>query len=241
MGIIAAGFILGITVSLHCAGMCGPLVLVLNSERQNLGKVLLKNFLYGLGKTITYFALGMVIGSIGFGVHIAGMQQYLSLATGIILLIVVLMKAMKIEPKIVFFEEINSKIKRGITLLIVRNNIKGALVFGLLNGLLPCGVLYIALSVALNSGTPLNSGLYMASFGFGTLVMLFAIALGGNFINRSFRKYTPLVSRALSVIVALMLIIRGLNIGVQYLSPKVVSNNDGDKLECCKPSDRIKN
>ncbi|MFZ1573551.1 MAG: sulfite exporter TauE/SafE family protein [Chlorobiota bacterium] len=233
---ILAGFILGITVSLHCAGMCGPLVLFLNAGESNIYKMMSRNLFYGLGKTITYAFLGGLVGLFGMSLNLIGLQQIMSLITGVLLLLYAIVQTKKLNlPKLEIVEKFNSKIVRLITIFKVKKKITGPFYFGLLNGFLPCGVIYIALAMALNGANPYVSAGYMAAFGLGTLIMLFTISFSGNFIRSKFQPYIPLISRTVTIFISILLIIRGLGLGIPYLSPKLVLNaNNESVLDCCR-------
>ncbi len=139
--------VLGFLGSFHCIGMCGPIALAVGGKS---GQPFLWNkIIYNLGRSLTYSLLGLVIGSIGFSLSLAGVQQGVSIAMG--LMVVLLSVSYKKADKfltIPAFSGIVVWIKSRLTKYL-RNGSKLAFFStGLVNGLLPCGMVYMALIVA---------------------------------------------------------------------------------------------
>ncbi|HOW32340.1 MAG TPA: sulfite exporter TauE/SafE family protein, partial [Bacteroidales bacterium] len=121
---------------------------------------------------------------------------------------------------------------------------------GLLNGLLPCGLVYIAIAGSIGSGSALMGAIYMALFGLGTMPMLLAINLSGGFISTSLRKKINKLIPILVIIVGILFILRGLSLGIPYISPseekikmkyeKSLKEHQppakSEMHDCCKPT-----
>ena len=90
---------------------------------------------------------------------------------------------------------------------------------GILNGFLPCGMVYMALTASLASGGIWQSATFMALFGLGTLPFMFAIVLLGNLMTTAFRikilKFVPVMM----IVLGGLFILRGLELGIPYISP----------------------
>jgi sulfite exporter TauE/SafE len=215
--VLAGGLALGFAGSLHCVGMCGPLVLALPGKRGAFGRFLSLRLAYNLGRVITYTWMGLLLGIFGKGIRLSGFQEILSLSMGVMLL------AWIIVPKLPGMRHLPGLSMGWLT------NIFGDVFYqarplsqfftGLMNGLLPCGLVYMAIAAALLVGDPSDSAMFMASFGFGTIPALLAVAVLDRKILPGLSGYFKRFSQALVVILATIFILRGLGLGIPYLSP----------------------
>ena len=224
---------LGLAGSLHCVGMCGPLALALPRPPGNL---LAGRILYNAGRTVTYAAMGAVFGLLGQTLLVAGWQQGLSIAAGVLILAYLLSTWLgrgrwSMESTAL---RLVAPVQRALGRLLKHTSLGGLFTIGLLNGLLPCGLVYVALAGAAATGTALNGALFMAIFGLGTIPMMLAIALVGPSLYSRFRgRFQRVVPLALGVM-ALLLILRGLELGIPYVSPNLAAQvEDGAKPACC--------
>jgi hypothetical protein len=216
-------FLLGFLGSMHCAGMCGPLALALRGTSGET-QFYFKRLLYNAGRIITYAVLGLIAGSIGAMISMAGLQQALSISLGIILLLA----ALTFLPRVkIFFpgiiNPVNDWVKRRLAFFLQRSTFMGFISIGLLNGLLPCGLVYTALAGAAVTGTSISGATYMAMFGTGTLPMMLAISWSGKLVPAKWRSSITRVYPYITMLVALLLILRGLNLGIPYISPELSS------------------
>ncbi|MBX3102577.1 MAG: sulfite exporter TauE/SafE family protein [Bacteroidetes bacterium] len=230
--------VMGLAGSLHCAGMCGPLALALPGRgawRQLLGGRLL----YNIGRTVTYSLMGAIVGLLGFGLAASPLQQYLSVLSGVVILLLLLFSATLERagsgPLGRLSFAVRSRLGR---LLGSRPGLAGQFAIGLVNGLLPCGLVYAALAGAAGTGGVGSGMLFMALFGLGTLPMMLALSLAGRRLF-SIPGARRLV-RISTVAIALLLIIRGLNLGIPYVSPQIVQARQGEEPQvkcggsCCQ-------
>lgn len=228
-----AGFGIGFLGSLHCAGMCGPIALAIPFNASNKGLHLLGNISYQFGRIVTYSIIGLLFGLIGRGFSLAGIQQPLSIAIGAIMIAVILLPRLFNTHKTPgFLAQAIQKLKLYLGQFIVKKGLPALFVTGLLNGLLPCGLVYMALLGAIGIGSPLNSAMFMAFFGLGTFPMMFAVALSGNFISIRWRN---LFNRAIPyfvVLLGIVFILRGLGIGIKYISPPEQALQINQTEEC---------
>jgi len=220
---IISGFLLGLFGSLHCIGMCGPILLALPGKNKSKIKLIISRIFYNSGRVLTYSFLGLIFGLLGSRLHLFGLQQITSITFGAIIIIYVL-TPQKFRQKIssnkavVFFVE---RLKEKFSIFFKKDTLTAMLAIGILNGFLPCGFVYIAIAGSISTGSIVDGILFMAMFGVGTIPIMLAASLFASFINFTrtikIRKLIPV----LSIILAVIFIIRGLNLGINYLSPKI--------------------
>lgn len=206
-------FSIGLLGSLHCVGMCGPIALSLPYSGQNKWARLFRILLYHFGRIFTYATLGLLIGLFGQGMLWAGIQSQLSIALGLLLLFAALF-SINIESRLLRFSPIakaNIWVKLRIASILGNPNLTSFVFLGLLNGLLPCGLVYMGIFGALSSETLWLSAAYMILFGLGTLPLMLATSLAGQFIKAQWRNSIRKLVPVFLLVFALLLLIRGLN------------------------------
>ena len=209
-------FSIGLVGSLHCIGMCGPIALALPYPSDNKWAMLGRILLYQFGRIATYAALGIVIGLIGKGVFLAGFQTHLSIGLGVLLLLAAIF-SINIESRLLrvpFIFKLNNWTKQKIGAYLGKSGPEAFAVIGLLNGLLPCGLVYMAIVGALASETIWHSAGYMILFGLGTLPLMLATSLAGQFIKVKWRNFIRKLIPVFLVAFAILFIVRGLNFDV---------------------------
>jgi uncharacterized protein len=234
--LLIPGFVIGLAGSLHCVGMCGPIAMSLPLQgKTTLGKML-GSFLYNSGRVTTYAGFGLLFGFIGRSFAWFGWQQKISISLGIIILLFLVMPKLfpdkSLHPKI---QQIMAVIRQKLSLYLFRGNPASLYATGLLNGLLPCGLVYMALSGATVTGEALNGALFMIFFGLGTLPAMFFTAIFGSWLKQPIRARIRKWYPALMVIMATLLILRGLNLGIPLVSPKL--NISSSSVVDCHPDD----
>jgi sulfite exporter TauE/SafE len=215
------GITLGLFSSLHCVGMCGPLALSLPVYNLSKPKRLIAVANYNMGRVISYSFLGLLVGLLNTVVVFAGIQQWFSIAAGAGLLIF---------TGIGFFTgrkhaaPFNGWLQNRIGSLLKRSDQLSFLALGMANGLLPCGMVYLAIAAAVGSGSMPGGLLTMFAFGLGTVPAMVILSELGYRIGIKgrigIRKMMPLMA----VIVGSLLLIRGLNLNIPYLSPLLISD-----------------
>lgn len=176
-------FLIGLSGSLHCAGMCGPLVAALGAKltRPDTRSKLLFSLQYTLGRLLVYSALGMAAGLLGGGLlHSTSLryaQQGVALLGGITMIFIGL-SFLHLMPGRRFFEG-GGFVTGGLL-----NNSRSGLSAGLLMGFLPCGMVYALVAKAASSAHPLQGGLLMLSFGMGTLPAMTLAGLTSRLLER---------------------------------------------------------
>lgn len=215
-----AGIAFGFVGSVHCIGMCGPLAMSLPGAGRARWRFLGERLLYNLGRAVTYTLLGVLFGALGLLVALAGYQRWLSIAIGALMVASVLVPW--VQRRLGQLEQAPAHLLRRVMAPIktmYRRGGAGAMLgVGLLNGLLPCGFVYAALATASTAGSVRASALFMAAFGLGTLPAMFAVSTMGRFLSVAWRTRLQKLIPYGVVLVGLLLILRGLSLGV-FLSP----------------------
>ncbi len=173
-----AALLMGLAGGFHCAGMCGPIMIALSSGnttfRFRYGRIL-----YHAGRISIYMLLGILAGLAGRALDIGGLQSKVAIISGILMIVLVLLVYLKPFG----ISSIMNKYTTAIRLLFQRlNKTRNKLTlffFGVTNGLLPCGLVYMAMAGALAAGSINKSALYMLIFGLGTLPVLLSLSFLG--------------------------------------------------------------
>lgn len=210
---------MGLLGSIHCAVMCGPLLIAVQGGQAISWKTTLNKLLYQSGRILTYGLLGLVLGLIGSAAAIQGWQQFFSLSTGIILLTIGLfyMFGKQSSQLAAFQTKAIQPFAKFMGKWLYRPG--GSFIAGILNGVLPCGMVYMALASAVNASSLQNSFLFMVLFGLGTLPLLLVFSFAGNFPRRLFKKGFSTVLPVLFILMGVWFILRGANLDIPYLSP----------------------
>lgn len=226
------GLTLGMISSFHCVGMCGPLALSLPVQQLSVTWRRLAILIYHTGRILTYASLGLLVGLLGRRIYIAGFQQVLSLSLGIAILILLAHQRLSRSHSRARLE---IKWTRGLQQWIIRlwHSPSRSTFFwlGMANGLLPCGMVYLAIAGALSLPEPAEGALFMTLFGAGTLPALLLLSYTGHLISLSFRQQIKKAMPLFIAGMAILLILRGLNLGIPYISPALVSH-PGQAIDC---------
>lgn len=212
-------FFMGLFGSVHCAVMCGPLLIAINSQMGLSWKVVFNRVLYQTGRIFTYGMMGLFLGILGGMATIQGWQKGLSVTVGIVLVIIgVFYLYGKNTQALTRFQ---TKAVQPFTKYMGRWLYRpgGSLVAGTLNGILPCGMVYMALASAMNADSLTNSFLFMVLFGLGTLPLLSIFSFAGSFSKPIFKRGFNRVMPFLYLIMGIWFILRGANLDIPYLSP----------------------
>ena len=205
-------FLAGLLGSFHCLGMCGPLLMTLpfkRSKEQKSKFFILKNsFTYHGGRILTYTLFGLILGFAGVSLGRAGIQNYLAIAIGLLLIIGV---AMPVKNYLyIFFNYIYKKLGKQLKTFLSENARPGYFTLGVFNGMLPCGLVYLALSGSLAAETSYEGALFMLFFGVGTLPMMMAVFLIGFNISENLKSKFSKISTVFIILFSLILIGRGI-------------------------------
>ncbi|PWA06120.1 sulfite exporter TauE/SafE family protein [Flavobacterium psychrotolerans] len=220
-----SAFIFGLISSLHCIGMCGPIAMMLPVDRDNPIKKTIQVLTYHLGRLSAYATIGLVFGLLGKGFFMAGIQQQLSIFIGIAMIAVILIPE-KIFAKYNFSKpvfKLISKIKMALGSQFKNKSYKSLFTIGLLNGFLPCGMVYVALFGAIAMQSATFGILYMILFGLGTVPMMSSVVYLNSFLSISFRNKIQKAIPYVAIGIGILFILRGLGLGIPYVSPSNMS------------------
>ena len=219
--------ILGTVGSLHCVGMCGPIVLALpNTDQPGKWHFLIGRLTYNFGRIITYFILGFIFGGIGHIISLAGLQSTLSIALGFIIIASLFLPI----NKSLDFINTSPLWKKTLGKLFSKKSISALLGIGILNGLLPCGLVYTALAGAAAAGDSLYGATFMAVFGLGTIPALVAVSIIGRITRINWQRLIKKALPTTAFILGCLLILRGLSLGIPYISPDLRMQNTEKEL-----------
>lgn len=221
---LATAFVLGIAGSAHCIGMCGPIALAVPSPGRGSAARLVSTLLLNSGRVATYALLGAAFGVFGAGLELAGLQQVVSITAGAVLLLSVLLPGL-VERWIpasrmaVLIGRVRAALARNLK----RTAPEALFLTGALNGLLPCGLVYAAAIGAATMGSMGQGAFFMALFGAGTVPALLALRMSGGMIGARSRQWLRKASPVLVSAMAVLLILRGLELDVPLLSPPPIT------------------
>lgn len=230
-----SGLLLGLMGSVHCLGMCGPIALALPVGRFSTTGKITAALAHQLGRIFTYGLLGLIFGVVGKGFAMAGFQQWVSIVMGSLMVALALWPALHGKTYSAFapLTRLSASLKKPMGHFIRQKSAPGFLVLGLLNGLLPCGLVYVALAGSLAAGSPEGGAAFMMAFGLGTAPALFLTVLASGFITANFRLRMQRLIPAALVVVGLLFVLRGLGLGIPYLSPPNKALQVEATQSCC--------
>lgn len=235
MELIIAAISLGLLGSFHCIGMCGPIALALPVHHYSTLKKYLGIFLYNLGRVTTYTFLGVIFGLLGQSFFLGGFQQILSIVIGALLLLSVIFtnsKSLNSSKSLGFLYSFINSVKNQLGNLFNKKGLHFLFFIGLLNGLLPCGLVYLGIAGAIATGHYIKGAEFMFYFGIGTVPIMYAVAFLGQFITLKYRNHIRHAMPFVVSVMAVLLIVRGLNLGIPYLSPQF--EKESNKVSCCE-------
>ena len=220
-----SAFIFGLISSLHCIGMCGPIALMIPVDRTNPAKKTTQIITYHLGRLTAYALIGLVFGLVGKGFFLAGIQQRLSVFIGVAMIITILTPE-RVLANYNFSKPVYrliSKIKSSLGKQFKNKSYQSLFTIGLLNGFLPCGMVYVALFGAIAMQNVPFGIVYMLLFGIGTIPMMSSVTYLNSIMTVSFRNKIQKAIPYVGVIIGILFILRGLGLGIPYVSPANMS------------------
>ncbi|GAA4885074.1 sulfite exporter TauE/SafE family protein [Flaviramulus aquimarinus] len=227
-------FILGLLGSFHCIGMCGPIAFMLPVDQTNSVKKVSQIAIYHFGRLLAYSIIGLVFGLLGKSLYIFGIQQQLSIIIGVLMILVVLI------PQKTFNKynlskplyKIISKVKSTLGIAMKKKTLDTFITIGFLNGFLPCGLVYMALFAAIASGNAINGSLYMVAFGIGTIPLMTTTIYFSHFLKGTARQKIQKAIPIFIIIIGALFILRGLGLGIPYISPAPVYDLISNSVDC---------
>ena len=229
-----SALIFGLLGSFHCVGMCGPIAFMLPVDRSNSFRKITQILTYHFGRLLAYSLIGLFFGFVGKSLYIFGIQQQLSIVIGILMITVVLIPV-HIFNRYNFSRpiyKIISKIKSALGKALKKKTPDTFLTIGFLNGFLPCGLVYMAIFASLTMQNSALGSLYMLLFGLGTIPLMTTAIYLGKFLNTSVKQRITKAIPVFVVLIGLLFILRGLGLGIPYLSPAPVVEMASSTIEC---------
>lgn len=238
MAFLIAAISLGFLGSFHCIGMCGPIAMALPVHTLPISKRIIAILAYNSGRIVTYSLLGILFGAIGQTFSFFGFQQKLSVALGILILLGLFISVASTK-NIYLLNKLNfNKLKTKIAGQFEKKGIRSFLSIGILNGLLPCGLVYLGIAGALATGNIIKGSLFMAVFGLGTLPFMFTISYTSHLISLKTRNAIKKAMPVMIGLTAILLVLRGANLGIKYISPSFIEDKQErsqchSQIKCC--------
>ncbi len=217
----------GIVGSLHCVGMCGPLAMALPIGRLPGPKRGLAVGLYHASRLTAYASLGLLMGTVGQGLLLAGLQRPVSIGAGLFLLGWTLLNRGKLPAPTL--SRATRWVVQPMTRFLQQPTLRAFAGLGFLNGLLPCGFVYVALTGAITTNNAATGAVYMALFGLGTVPALLAVRFLPALLPASLRRRVTLAMPVITIGLALLLLARGI-----FTSP--VDDKTGQVIAVCHGS-----
>lgn len=214
--ILVSAIGIGFFGSFHCVAMCGPIALSLPYRR---GQSWFGPLLYNLGRISGYSFLGIAAGMFHQAAVFAGLQRWISLIAGGLLLLFLLGKGEQRFWKVPILRKGLQRLQARMSAYLKQGRRSAMFHIGLLNSFLPCGFVYLGLAAASTQTAIVSSMAYMAAFGLGTLPAMLGMTLLGSRLQPGKYPWLTPALNGLGYVVAILLIIRGLELGIPYLSP----------------------
>lgn len=229
-----SAIILGLLGSFHCVGMCGPIAFMLPVDRSNSIKKISQITTYHIGRILAYSLIGLFFGLVGKSLYIFGIQQQLSIAIGVLMILVVLVPASTFNKynlsKPIY--KVISKVKSSLGQALKKKTTDTFLTIGFLNGFLPCGLVYMAVFASLAMQDAFYGALYMTLFGVGTIPLMTSAIYLGKFLNATIKQRIQKAIPVFVIVIGLLFIIRGLGLGIPYLSPAPITDMVTSAMDC---------
>lgn len=224
---LLAGLFLGLAGSLHCVGMCGPIVVGLQ-----LGRLT-----YHIGRVITYMLLGLASG-LGAGlVALSATERTVSIVAGILMILSAVVQIFlhrSIIPGALLMK-ITQPVRLAMQRAVGKHSEAASFGMGLLNGLLPCGLVLSAVLGAASVVDPIRGAVFMGLFGVGTIPAMWLLSWSGRKLSERFTKSLRIILPSLALAVGCILVVRGMGLGIPYLSPAHYSHQ-ADGTCCAAPA-----
>lgn len=214
--------------------MCGPIAFMLPVEQNNSVKKITQISFYHIGRLLAYSIIGIVFGLVGKSLYIFGFQQKLSIFIGILMILIVIIPSRAFNnyhlSKPIY--QIISKVKSTLGSTLKKKSMDAFLTIGFLNGFLPCGLVYMALIGAIALANTTTGALYMLVFGLGTIPLMSIAVYARHWLPHNSRRTIQKIVPFVIVLIGLCFILRGMGIGIPFLSPGPVKNLATSSLHC---------
>ena len=214
--------IIGLFGSLHCVGMCGPVMLAFMGPKQSKSGFAL----YHLGRILTYVLIGFVLGLFGATAAMFQLQKVMAFVLGFGLIILYGVPSIRHSIERFYYESsfyqvLKSFMSRNLSMR------KRWFLSGVANGFFPCGLTYVAAAGAVAFANPFQGALFMVLFGLGTLPALITLSFAGNIFSRRLKSFIPRSISIIAILSGSLLIMRGLLTAFPQFNQLVQANAAG--------------
>lgn len=232
---LTTGFFIGLVGSFHCIGMCGPIAITLPVNAHGTWRFYIGRILYNGGRTLTYTIFGAMMGLIGQRFFVAGLQQEVSIAVGGAMMVSAVAPRLvnRLQGKFSIAKAITTKLKKIFSAAFQKRTVASLFVIGVVNGFLPCGLVYMAMAGSATTGTIAGGALFMAGFGMGTVPVMLGVSVAGSFLSVAVRQQMSRLSPVIIFLFGAILFLRGMNLGIPMVSPKIPVQTAAAAPPCC--------
>ena len=224
----------------HCLGMCGGIVIAYSSAKidKNWSKTheIIAHLLYSFGRITTYVTLGAVFGAVG------GVAMVNGYATGVLTIIAgifMILAGLSLIGRVKFLTRLEHSFsgsnwyKSAFRYILRDKSLYSFYLLGLLNGLLPCGLVYFFAVEAASTGSPLWGAFVMFIFGISTIPALLGLGLFTSLFTKSdIRKVMINLASIVVVVYGLYTVYRGYDF---------IKRPDKSLLNCCESEEKSVN
>lgn len=228
-----AGIVFGFAGSMHCIGMCGPIVLALPVGQGSLPQFAFSRFVYHFGRVLTYAIMGVVAGMLGGRLLLPVFQQNLSIVAGAVIILSLAARRFRgrLTAVIPSVTRLTLELQRIIGDLLRDGSLPSLFALGMANGLLPCGLVYVAMTTAAVTADPVGGSFFMMGFGLGTIPAMVGFSFFPRLASVQLRSKINSILPAFTLMVGVLLILRGLNLGIPFISPKLTSDSSPQMMQ----------
>ena len=216
-----AGFLLGIAGSMHCVGMCGPLVMALPTRDISRSRRVVDRVSYNSARVFTYASLGAIVGLGASAFDLVGYGRVLSIIAGagmIVTAVAQLLWHANLLPTSWIHQRI-APLRNAALAAVQRSPPRAMMLLGMVNGLLPCGLVTSALIGSATGGDVLSGAVFMAAFGMGTAPVMVAVSLGGSELRQRIGPRLGIILPLMALVIGGMVMMRGMALGIPFVSP----------------------
>jgi uncharacterized protein len=203
-----AGAVLGLAGSLHCAGMCGPLLLVIHGRMA--GSRVPRLGLYHASRILMYALLGIPAGYASRVLSFGVTGRTIAAIAGTLLIMAALGSAAGLYGHSIANAWSSAAVRLGgrAAMMARHHPWRSQVLLGAVNGVLPCGLVYAAVAGAAAAGTIRSAVVFMIGFGAGTLPLLGAITLSAVAVPAAARRRLRFVAPVLMALAGVLLVVR---------------------------------
>jgi sulfite exporter TauE/SafE len=232
-----AAFITGLVGSLHCLGMCGPIALALPGTARQGWSYFVGRLLYNLGRLSTYAVLGAIVALLGVAAAMFEVQRWFSLILGMVMLVLALHHFGVWGKRFAQHDNFFTRSwRRGMGQVMRIRGLGGMFALGLMNGILPCGLVYAGLFIAAHSSTAWEGAAKMALFGLGTLPLMLSLSWSGKWLGAWLKQRSRMIMPSMMTFLGILFLLRGMALGIPYVSPRLEQGSAPGKVKmsCCE-------